>query len=185
MGVAVRSGELATVAGLLIGTCCFHGEHRHEASTDLGLFGSAWVALAREEPVAAARLLGATWAIHERFGTLEPWVSARLPEVEAALRSRLLADTFAATFAAGRTLPSAEAIAETRELAETEPAVADASPAHPIERFGLSPREPEVPRLVVAGRSSPEIAAALFISRRTTATHVGDVVAKLGVASRA
>ena len=40
-------------------------------------------------------------------------------------------------------------------------------------------------RLVAAGRSNPEIAAALFISPRTATTHVSRLYAKLGVASRA
>ena len=35
------------------------------------------------------------------------------------------------------------------------------------------------------GRSSREIAEALFISRRTAATHVGNILGKLGLASRA
>ena len=51
--------------------------------------------------------------------------------------------------------------------------------------FGLSHREREVLRLLVAGRSNAEMAAALFVSRRTITTHVSHVYAKLGVASRA
>ena len=38
---------------------------------------------------------------------------------------------------------------------------------------------------VSIGRSDPEIAAALCISRRTAATHVAAIFRKLGVASRA
>jgi DNA-binding CsgD family transcriptional regulator len=49
----------------------------------------------------------------------------------------------------------------------------------------LTPREREVLRLLVAGHSNPEIAAALFVSPRTAETHVTHILAKLGVASRA
>jgi DNA-binding CsgD family transcriptional regulator len=49
----------------------------------------------------------------------------------------------------------------------------------------LTPREREVLQLVVAGRSNPEIAAALFLSRRTVTTHLTNIFAKLGVTGRA
>jgi DNA-binding CsgD family transcriptional regulator len=50
--------------------------------------------------------------------------------------------------------------------------------------FGLTPREQEVLRLVAAGYSNGDIAAELFISRRTASVHVSNILAKLGVASR-
>jgi DNA-binding CsgD family transcriptional regulator len=40
-------------------------------------------------------------------------------------------------------------------------------------------------RLVAAGRTDREIAAALFVSPRTVGKHVAAVLAKLGVPSRA
>jgi DNA-binding NarL/FixJ family response regulator len=39
--------------------------------------------------------------------------------------------------------------------------------------------------LLAAGRSDKEIAAALFVSRRTAATHVAAILRKLGLSSRA
>jgi DNA-binding NarL/FixJ family response regulator len=49
---------------------------------------------------------------------------------------------------------------------------------------GLTPREVEVLRLLVAGRTDREIAEELFISRRTAQGHVANIFAKLGVNSR-
>jgi ATP/maltotriose-dependent transcriptional regulator MalT len=49
---------------------------------------------------------------------------------------------------------------------------------------GLSPRELEVLRLIAAGKSNRDIAAALVISEHTAARHVQNIFAKLRVSSR-
>jgi len=48
----------------------------------------------------------------------------------------------------------------------------------------LTPTEVKVVRLVAEGLSNPQIAARLFLSHRTVATHVSHVLSKLGVRSR-
>ena len=49
---------------------------------------------------------------------------------------------------------------------------------------GLTERELDVVRLVALGMSNGEIAADLFISRKTVSTHVSHVLTKLGMSSR-
>jgi DNA-binding NarL/FixJ family response regulator len=49
----------------------------------------------------------------------------------------------------------------------------------------LTPRELEVLRLVAAGKTNREIAAALVISEHTVARHVQNIFGKLDVSSRA
>jgi DNA-binding NarL/FixJ family response regulator len=57
-----------------------------------------------------------------------------------------------------------------------------AGPNH--ERLSLTGREIEVLRLVTAGQSNREIAAALFISPKTASVHVSNILGKLGAATR-
>jgi two-component system nitrate/nitrite response regulator NarL len=49
----------------------------------------------------------------------------------------------------------------------------------------LSPREREILALLAEGRSQKQIAASLFISSKTVATHIQHLLSKLGVHSRA
>ena len=54
----------------------------------------------------------------------------------------------------------------------------------PAELEALSDRELDVLRLVARGLSNAEIAQALFVSETTVRTHVGHILAKLGVRGR-
>ena len=49
---------------------------------------------------------------------------------------------------------------------------------------GLTPREAEVLVLLARGRSNPEIASALSVSRKTVSSHVEHIFSKLGVSTR-
>ena len=50
--------------------------------------------------------------------------------------------------------------------------------------LGLTGTEQQVVQLVIAGRSNPEVAAELFMSRRTVEDHLSKTYRKLGVRSR-
>jgi DNA-binding NarL/FixJ family response regulator len=66
------------------------------------------------------------------------------------------------------------------QLGEDEAEAADAG----IEAFGLTQREREVLDLLAEGRSNGQIAAELFITRKTASVHVSNILGKLGVANR-
>jgi DNA-binding CsgD family transcriptional regulator len=65
------------------------------------------------------------------------------------------------------------------------------APAQPAETaafvlraYGLSARESEVARLVLLGRSTPQVSAALFVSPNTVQDHLKSIFDKVGVRSR-
>jgi non-specific serine/threonine protein kinase len=137
----------------------------------------------QESPVRAARLWGAAEALREQLGiSLSPYdlVASGYERDLAAVRSTLDESTFETAWAEGRALSFEQAI----EYALEEPKVPhdDAVQAAPA---GLTRRELEVLRLVAGGMSNQEIAAGLVLSEHTVHRHIANVLAKLGVSSRA
>jgi DNA-binding CsgD family transcriptional regulator/tetratricopeptide (TPR) repeat protein len=145
--------------------------------------GLAGVALAEEQPERAARLLGAVAAARETSGVGRIAHALLADRITTAVRSRLGETAFVTAFAAGRALPLAEALADGLALATSlQSKVATIQPRR--NAFGLTPRQQDVLRLLVAGKTDREIADALFIGRRTVTTHTSGLYSKLGVASR-
>jgi DNA-binding CsgD family transcriptional regulator len=71
-------------------------------------------------------------------------------------------------------------------VAEADRLLAAAAGHRPAEPWApLTAREFEVARLVAAGRTNREIAAALFLSPKTVAAHVEHILTKLGAGRRA
>jgi predicted ATPase/DNA-binding CsgD family transcriptional regulator len=125
----------------------------------------------------AARLLGAARAQRDRLG-LRYRVredQAALEHAMAAVRAALGEHAFATAWTAGRSLSPGQAVSEAKE-----PFV----PLAGSPSGSLTPRELEILRLVAAGMTNPDIAAALFLSVRTVENHVAHILAKLGVRTR-
>jgi DNA-binding NarL/FixJ family response regulator len=105
----------------------------------------------------------------------------------ATIRTHLDEDAVRDLWVAGRSLPLAEAIAEAAGVT-LERAVSTSTAGRRSQtasaHAGLTPRELDVLRLIVAGHTDRQIAEALFISRRTAQGHVAAIFAKLGVNSR-
>ena len=102
--------------------------------------------------------------------------------VLAAARDSLDPEVFASAWRDGLSLPVEQAFAEAFAEAELIAGEAEAATRKSAE---LSPREREVLRLLVSGRTNKQIGAALFISHRTVNAHVTHIFAKLDVNSRA
>jgi non-specific serine/threonine protein kinase len=130
---------------------------------------------------AAGRALrAALGATHVTLLTIE-----RQPHEQAlALARDALGDNrFAVAWAAGEALSSDAAVAEAAALAQQVNAPAPTDADDWLETLTL--RERQILPLLVEGRSDREIAAELFISQRTASNHVGAILRKLGVGSRA
>ena len=174
--VLVTVGELEEAASLADQLGGFGSAFGCSALQAAAEYARASVALARadaEDALAAAR------------GAADAW--ARLSAPYEVARCRVLI---------GRALRLiGDAESAVAELAEARRAFArlGAAPAeHEVAVLlgdarvpgGLSPRELEVLRLVAAGKSNPEIAAALVLSGKTVSRHLSNIFAKLDVGSR-
>ena len=151
------------------------------------LAGLADIAAAESVADRAARLLGAADAIGEATGIVpQPYIRQTISRATARAEAHLGERAFGQAFAEGKTLPIHQAVA----LASSplfEPGVpVGAEAPDPVGPLAvLTPRELEVLRELALGRSSRELAEALFISHRTATTHVANILGKLGVESRA
>jgi predicted ATPase/DNA-binding NarL/FixJ family response regulator len=135
------------------------------------------------EAESAARLFAvAATAAHGRPRALPESVASEQAEVAA--RQQIGTAAYEEVWAAGRRMRPEEARTEMeRVLIAAEIMGSRTLPDRSKAR--LTPREQDVLRLLVEGRSNPEIAAALFVSPRTAETHVTHILAKLGVTTRA
>src|SRR5690606_40878433 len=102
----------------------------------------------------AARLFGAEEALREAIGAPVAHHRARHDQAIAAVRDGLGATAFATAWAAGRAMPLADAVAEAIAVSpsQSRDAGSDHEPTA-AEWFGLTRREVEVLRHLVAGRS--------------------------------
>jgi DNA-binding CsgD family transcriptional regulator/tetratricopeptide (TPR) repeat protein len=157
--------------------------------------------IAREPLVAAAEgayALGA-WPLLRAVAELSRRAMLPLPKhIEAALENRLEPPASARVPSARSTMPlsgmrqgqgSGQAGGPSGGPgSRPESAVAADFAASAIRQaqhdFGLSKRELEVLALIAEGRSNPEIGRQLYITRKTVAVHVSNILTKLGVSGR-
>ena len=130
---------------------------------------------ARGEGVRATKLLGAAEAAREHLGTpIRPVERERYERFVALSRRGLGTRAWKSAWEAGRAMPLQTAA---EYALSTEPAPDAPGP--------LTRRELEVAGLVAEGLTNRRISTTLSISERTVATHVGRILKKLRLRSRA
>jgi NarL family two-component system response regulator LiaR len=108
-----------------------------------------------------------------------------LPAIEAGAAGYLLKDVEPSELArAVRTAQAGEAMIDPTVAGRLLDTLAGPRPAQAADGDQLTAREREVLALIAAGRSNKRIALELGIAEKTVKTHVGHVLAKLGVADR-
>ncbi len=130
----------------------------------------------------ATQLLAASEVLREQLdAAFMPVLALARDRALASLHRHLSDAKFAAAWEAGRSMMVDELIAVVVNPPES---VAPRPPRDPVSTAGLSPREMDALRLLVAGYTDRQIAEELFISHRTAQGHVGSIFNKLGVNSR-
>jgi DNA-binding CsgD family transcriptional regulator len=171
IALAAGDADLAEAAAAEVDATASAFDSRGLRATAEGCRGA--VALARGQPI------GALVAFRQ---ALDLWHDLDVPHEVGRTRARLAQ--------AYRAVGDADAASRERDAARAcfvrLGAVADLrmldEPATPPHE--LTTRELEVLALVARGCTNPEIAAELFISRKTAEHHVSNILVKLGVATR-
>jgi DNA-binding CsgD family transcriptional regulator/tetratricopeptide (TPR) repeat protein len=152
------------------------------------LEGLACVAADRGETERAARLFGAGEGLREVLGFHHvPFFEALREPYLAAARSRLDEEVWESAWAEGRamTLEGAVKYALAKEAEPPVPTLPElGEPSVDQPHVGLTPREKEVALLVAREFTNRQIASELMLSEHTVATHVRNILRKLGLYSR-
>jgi predicted ATPase/DNA-binding CsgD family transcriptional regulator len=157
-----------------------------------GLEACAALAVVRGDDATAARVEGAATALREAVGQVRSaGAQARLDSLLAAAHHRLGPTAAASLIGEGRRLSTHEAVSYALASAATAAHAQDngngTGPAGPLPAAPsvLTAREQQITHLIARGLSNRAIAAELVISPATAARHVANILAKLGLNSRA
>jgi non-specific serine/threonine protein kinase len=181
--VALERGDLARAASLAKEALALAAREGSRRAVAQHFELLAAIAGMRGHGERAARLFGAAEALREVIAVpISPIDRPNYERYLAAARENTNETTFAAAWATGRSLSVELAVAEAHGVAVDSPV--SPHPRSETSPHRLTPRERDVLRLLVEGRSDREIAQALFIGTRTVETHVSNLFTKLGVNSR-
>ncbi|MBA2470020.1 MAG: tetratricopeptide repeat protein, partial [Chloroflexia bacterium] len=136
-------------------------------------------------------LTAAAAALRKQLGSApNPVNQTEIERIEETLRQAVTEDAFQRHWQAGAgldfdTLVRRIGVVARHIIGPRQPQPVFAEPDVPEPAHNLTNRELEVLRLLTEGRSTRDISDTLYISPRTTTTHVNNILGKLEVSSRA
>jgi ATP/maltotriose-dependent transcriptional regulator MalT len=184
-GLAQETGDWERTAALAAEALRLFLDHGDRLTVADVLPRLAAVALHRGEPEAATRLLAAANTIRTEIGRPpSPTDRASAEATLIAAQDALDADAFDRAWKIGGTSSLNEIVAEALQIAQARSLIAERGGGEARGVGTLTRRERDVLRLVAAGRSDREIAAALYIGHGTVRSHLTNIFGKLDVDSR-
>jgi len=178
----LRLGEVDRALTFFSESLALHQAQHETAGMAECLIGFAAVAIQRGYPAAGASLLGAANVNGKRNAT-SAWPVKRMEYDEYLEQAR--ASLAEAEFQAAQSAGSAMSLELAIDFALNFLIHTDAASVVREKSDDLTGREREVAGLVAQGKSNREIAEALVLSTRTVEKHVANILAKLGLTSRA
>ena len=176
VGASTTDAFVSPVTVAYARTCLAEGERLADPAATAGwrAAAEAWEAAAHPYPLAYARWREAEALLARR----------RAREATAPLRS---AHAIAEQLGADPLRREIELLADRARIdlsAAQAPAPGDAPAGDGAAGHNLTKRERQVLELVATGRTNREIAQTLFVTEKTAAAHVSNILAKLGVRGR-
>jgi predicted ATPase/DNA-binding NarL/FixJ family response regulator len=180
--VAMLVGDLDTAKAKTVAALRLARDLDNRVSQYYGLSVLGWHAATARQARLGARLLGAaemlgSGAGADIIGPFAPFLDQAKESAIAVLGNA----KFEAEFSGGKGMSRESAL----RLALGETAQIAVDRADELERGPLARRELDVARLIAEGLSNKQISARLFISEPTVATHIRNIMNKLGYNSRA
>ena len=184
--VRCDQGRYREAAALLMESVPIWTNLKNQENMAEWLADAATLATATDQTEDAVRLLSAAYTLRDAVGyTFNYPECAIYARTERVLREQLAPETFAKTWQVGLAAALQDSLAHAHALlSEFLAEMGTSSEGRREYPLGLTPRELDVLRLLVQGKSDREIADALFIGTRTVETHVSNLIAKLGASNR-
>ncbi|MEJ7901137.1 MAG: tetratricopeptide repeat protein [Thermomicrobiales bacterium] len=146
---------------------------------------TATLAVTCHLPEPATRLFGVASAMGDALGYVPPPAARKRLDVAGfAARAALGQPAYEDAWESGRAWHATQAAAEAMAVVEMVGSSTGAALVGPAPGAVFTPREHDVLRLLVEGRSDREIAQALGIGYRTVTSYVRNILGKLEVTSR-